>query len=134
MRHFPEIGDSEVSWQVEVWAAKSARLKHKDVRKRRRAIRVLFDTDIPRALEGFVPCSTTKTHGFAPKRWRLTENGHLLKVSKPCEFWPNTPGWMREDVAADLLNEFFRDTTDIALLLIEDNDLTCQLESPLRHC
>ncbi|MBT6640600.1 MAG: hypothetical protein HOB47_03325, partial [Euryarchaeota archaeon] len=32
-----------------------ARLKHKDVRKRRRAIRVLFDTDIPRALEGFVP-------------------------------------------------------------------------------
>ena len=106
-----------------------ARLKHKDVRKRRRAIRVLFDTDIPRALEGFVPLLNDKDPWFrskaleAHRKWAPAQGVETLRVLAE-------HSWLdARRCAANLLNEFSEDTTDIALLLIEDNDLTCQRKS-----
>ena len=106
-----------------------ARLKHKDVRKRRRAIRVLFDTDIPRALEGFVPLLNDNDPWFrskaleAHRKWAPAQGIETLRVLAE-------HGWLdARRCAANLLNEFDEDTTDIALLLIEDSDLTCQRKS-----
>ncbi|MBT6254772.1 MAG: HEAT repeat domain-containing protein [Euryarchaeota archaeon] len=103
-----------------------ARLRHRDVRKRRRAIRVLFDTDIPRALEGFVPLLNDKDPWFrsksleAHRKWAPKQGVATLKVLAE-------HSWLEaRRCAANLLGEFSEDTTDIALLLIEDEDLTCQ--------
>ena len=103
-----------------------ARLKHRDVRKRRRAIRVLFDTDIPRALEGFVPLLKDKDPWFrakaleAHRKWAPKQGIETLRVLA------EHPWLDARRCAANLLGEFTEDTTDIALLLIEDEDLTCQ--------
>jgi len=102
-----------------------ARLKHKDVRKRRRAIRVLFDTDIPRALEGFVPLLNDKDAWFrskaleAHRKWAPKQGVESLRILA-------THSWLdARRCAANLLGEFSQDTTEIALLLFEDEDLTC---------
>ena len=102
-----------------------ARLKHKDVRQRRRAIRVLFDTDIPRALDGFVPLLNDKDAWFrskaleAHRKWAPKQGVESLRTLA-------THSWIdARRCAANLLGEFSQDTSEIALLLIEDEDLTC---------
>ncbi len=102
-----------------------ARLKHKDVRHRRRAIRVLFDTDIPRALEGFVPLLNDKDAWFrskaleAHRKWAPKQGVGSLRILA-------NHSWLdARRCAANLLDDFSEDTTEIALLLIEDDDLTC---------
>lgn len=102
-----------------------ARLKHKDVRQRRRAIRVLFDTDIPRALDGFVPLLNDKDAWFrskaleAHRKWAPKQGVDTLRTLA-------THSWLdARRCAANLLDDFSEDTTEIALLLIEDEDLTC---------
>ncbi|MDA9166353.1 hypothetical protein N9O16_02555 [Candidatus Poseidoniaceae archaeon] len=102
-----------------------ARLKHKDVRQRRRAIRVLFDTDVPRALEGFVPLLNDKDAWFrskaleAHRKWAPKQGVESLRTLA-------THSWLdARRCAANLLGDFSQDTTEIALLLIEDDDLTC---------
>mgnify|MGYP001388471060 FL=1 len=102
-----------------------ARLKHKDVRQRRRAIRVLFDTDIPRALEGFVPLLNDRDTWFrskaleAHRKWAPKQGVESLRILA-------THSWLdSRRCAANLLGDFSEDTTEIALLLIEDEDLTC---------
>jgi HEAT repeat protein len=102
-----------------------ARLKHRDVRHRRRAIRVLFDTDIPRALEGFVPLLNDKDPWFrskaleAHRKWAPKQGIDSLRTLA-------THTWLdARRCAANLLGDFSQDTTEIALLLIEDDDLTC---------
>ena len=102
-----------------------ARLKHKDVRQRRRAIRVLFDTDIPRALEGFVPLLNDKDAWFrskaleAHRKWAPKQGVESLRTLA-------THSWLdARRCAANLLGDFSQDTTEIALILIEDEDLTC---------
>ena len=102
-----------------------ARLKHKDVRQRRRAIRVLFDTDIPRALEGFVPLLNDRDTWFrskaleAHRKWAPKQGVESLRILA-------THSWLdARRCAANLLGDFSQDTTEIALLLIEDEDLTC---------
>ena len=90
---------------------------------------VLFDTDIPRALEGFVPLLNDKDPWFrskaleAHRKWAPAQGVETLRVLAE-------HSWLdARRCAANLLNEFSEDTTDIALLLIEDNDLTCQRKS-----
>ena len=102
-----------------------ARLKHRDVRQRRRAIRVLFDTDMPRALEGFVPLLNDKDAWFrskaleAHRKWAPKQGVESLRILA-------THSWLdARRCAANLLGDFSQDTTEIALLLIEDDDLTC---------
>ena len=102
-----------------------ARLKHRDVRQRRRAIRVLFDTDMSRALEGFVPLLNDKDAWFrskaleAHRKWAPKQGVESLRTLA-------THSWLdARRCAANLLGDFSQDTTEIALLLIEDEDLTC---------
>ena len=102
-----------------------ARLKHRDVRQRRRAIRVLFDTDMPRALEGFVPLLNDKDAWFrskaleAHRKWAPKQGVESLRTLA-------THPWLdARRCAANLLGDFSQDTTEIAHLLIEDDDLTC---------
>ena len=102
-----------------------ARLKHRDVRHRRRAVRVLFDTDIPRALEGFVPLLNDKDAWFrskaleAHRKWAPKQGVGSLRILA-------NHSWLdARRCAANLLDDFSEDTTEIALLLIEDDDLTC---------
>ena len=60
-----------------------SKLRHRDVRERRRAVRVLFDTDIPRALKGFVPLLNDKDPGSDQKHWTLTDAGQWPWVQRP---------------------------------------------------
>lgn len=106
-----------------------ARLKHKDVRQRRRAIRVLFDTDIPRALEGFVPLLRSKDPWFRSKALEAHRKWAPKQGVATLEVLAKHPWLEARRCAANLLGEFSEDTTEIALLLIEDDDLTCSRKS-----
>ena len=61
-----------------------AKLKHKDIRQRRRAVRVLFDSDIHESVEAFSPLLDDKDIWFRSKaieayrRWAPQHAPHLL--------------------------------------------------------
>tara|TARA_B110000459_G_C16625847_1_gene505697 strand:- start:10269 stop:11267 length:999 start_codon:yes stop_codon:yes gene_type:complete len=106
-----------------------SKLRHRDIRERRRAVRVLFDTDLPRALTGFVPLLNDKDPWFrskaleAHRRWSVAMGPESLKVLAEHR------SIEARRCAANLLGEFEKDVTAIALLLVEDNDLTCRRKS-----
>ena len=106
-----------------------SKLRHRDVRERRRAVRVLFDTDLPRALTGFVPLLKDKDPWFrskaleAHRRWSVAMGPDTLRVLA------KHPSIEARRCAANLLGEFEEDITAIALLLVEDEDLTCRRKS-----
>lgn len=106
-----------------------SKLRHKDVRQRRRAVRVLFDTDLPRALEGFVPLLNDRDPWFrskaldAHRRWAPLRGPSALKVLAEHQ------SIEARRCAANLLSEFNEDVSEIALLLIDDEDLTCRRKS-----
>ena len=104
-------------------------LRHRDVRERRRAVRVLFDTDLPRALEGFVPLLNDRDPWFrskaldAHRRWAVAMGPESLKTLA------KHPSIEARRCAANLLSDFDKDVSSIALLLVEDEDLTCRRKS-----
>ena len=106
-----------------------SKLRHKDVRQRRRAVRVLFDTDLPRALEGFVPLLNDRDPWFrskaldAHRRWAPLQGPSALKVLA------EHSSIEARRCAANLLSEFNEDVSEIALLMIDDEDLTCRRKS-----
>lgn len=106
-----------------------SKLRHKDVRQRRRAVRVLFDTDLPRALEGFVPLLNDRDPWFrskaleAHRRWAPLQGATSLKVLAEHH------SIEARRCAANLLSEFNEDVSEVALLLIDDGDLTCRRKS-----
>ena len=106
-----------------------SKLRHRDIRERRRAVRVLFDTDLPRALEGFVPLLNDRDPWFrskaldAHRRWAVAMGpASLEKLAKHRSIEARR-------CAANLLSEFSEDVSTIALLLVEDEDLTCRRQS-----
>ena len=106
-----------------------SKLRHKDVRQRRRAVRVLFDTDLPRALDGFVPLLDDRDPWFrskaldAHRRWAPSLGPSALKTLA------NHRSIEAKRCAANLLSEFKEDVTEVALLLVDDEDLTCRRKS-----
>jgi len=103
-----------------------ARLSHRDIRQRRRAIRVLFDLDIPRALEAFVPLLDDNDPWFksksleAHRKWAV-QNG--IESLKPLV----EHGWIEANrCAANLLIQFGTDSKDYAHILLNCDDQTCQ--------
>ena len=103
-----------------------ARLSHRDIRQRRRAIRVLFDLDIPRALEAFVPLLDDKDPWFqsksleAHRKWAV-ESG--IESLKPLI----EHSWIDANrCAASLLIQFGSESEKYANILLEFDDQTCQ--------
>ena len=106
-----------------------SKLRHKDIRQRRRAVRVLFDTDLPRALDGFVPLLDDRDPWFrskaldAHRRWAPSLGPSTLKkLAKHRSIEARR-------CAANLLSEFKEDVSEVALLLVDDEDLTCRRKS-----
>ena len=54
-----------------------AKLKHKDVRQRRRAVRILFDSDAYESVEAFSPLLDDKDIGFVTRPLKRIEGGPL---------------------------------------------------------
>ena len=52
-----------------------SRLKSKDVKVKRRAVRHLFEADVPSALKGFIPLLTTKIFGLERNLLKHIEDG-----------------------------------------------------------
>ena len=106
-----------------------SKLRHRDIRERRRAVRVLFDTDLPRALKGFVPLLDDRDPWFrskaldAHRRWAVAMGPSSLEVLARHQ------SIEARRCAANLLNEFTDDVTEVALLLVEVEDLTCRRKS-----
>ena len=103
-----------------------ARLSHRDIRKRRRAIRVLFDLDIARALEAFVPLLDDNDPWFksksleAHRKW-TAQNG--VDSLKPLV----EHSWIEANrCAANLLSQFGKDSEEYANILLNCDDQTCQ--------
>jgi len=103
-----------------------ARLSHRDIRQRRRAIRVLFDLDIPRALEAFVPLLDDKDPWFksksleAHRKWAV-QNG--IESLKPLV----EHKWLEANrCAANLLLNFGTNSSDYAQILLASDDQTCK--------
>jgi len=103
-----------------------ARLSHRDIRQRRRAIRVLFDLDIPRALEAFVPLLDDNDPWFksksleAHRKW-AAQNG--VESLKPLV----EHRWVEANrCAANLLILFGKDSEEYANILLNCDDQTCQ--------
>jgi HEAT repeat protein len=106
-----------------------SKLRHKDVRQRRRAVRVLFDTDLPRALDGFIPLLDDKDPWFrskaldAHRRWAPSIGPSALdKLARHRSIEARR-------CAANLLSEFKEGVSEIAMILVEDADLTCRRKS-----
>ena len=103
-----------------------ARLSHRDVRQRRRAIRVLFDLDIPRALEAFVPLLDDNDSWFqsksleAHRKWAVESGIESLKPLVEHR-------WIDANrCAANLLSQFGTESEKYANILLEFDDPTCQ--------
>ena len=103
-----------------------ARLSHRDVRQRRRAIRVLFDLDIPRALEAFVPLLDDNDSWFqsksleAHRKWAVESGIDSLKPLVE-------HSWIDANrCAANLLGQFGTESEKYANILLEFDDQTCQ--------
>jgi len=103
-----------------------ARLSHRDIRQRRRAIRVLFDLDIPRALEAFVPLLDDKDPWFqsksleAHRKWAVQSGIESLKPLIE-------HSWIDANrCAASLLIQFGSESEKYANILLEFDDQTCQ--------
>ncbi len=103
-----------------------ARLSHRDIRQRRRAIRVLFDLDIPRALEAFVPLLNDNDPWFrsksleAHRKWAV-ESG--IESFKPLV----EHKWIYANrCAASLLIQFGSESAKYAKILLAFDDLNCQ--------
>jgi hypothetical protein len=103
-----------------------ARLSHRDIRQRRKAIRVLFDLDIPRALEAFVPLLDDNDPWFksksleAHRKW-TAQNG--IESLKPLV----EHSWIEANrCAANLLSQFGTESEEYANILLNCDDQTCQ--------
>jgi hypothetical protein len=103
-----------------------ARLSHRDIRQRRRAIRVLFDLDIARALEAFVPLLDDNDPWFksksleAHRKW-TAQNG--IESLKPLV----EHSWIEANrCAANLLSQFGTESEEYANILLNCDDITCQ--------
>ncbi|MEZ7993706.1 MAG: hypothetical protein QMC43_06430 [Candidatus Poseidoniaceae archaeon] len=103
-----------------------ARLSHRDIRQRRRAIRVLFDLDIPRALEAFVPLLNDNDPWFrsksleAHRKWAVESGIESLKPLVEHK-------WIDANrCAASLLIQFGSESEKYAKILLAFDDLNCQ--------
>jgi|SaaInlStandDraft_2_1057019.scaffolds.fasta_scaffold03155_9 hypothetical protein len=103
-----------------------ARLSHRDIRQRRRAIRVLFDLDISRALEAFIPLLDDKDPWFksksleAHRKWAVQNGVESLKPLVEHE-------WIEANrCAANLLIQFGEHSNEYAQILLNCDDQTCQ--------
>ena len=103
-----------------------ARLSHRDIRQRRRAIRVLFDLDIPRALEAFVPLLDDNDPWFqsksleAHRKWAVQSGIESLKPLVE-HHWIDA-----NRCAANLLSQFGKESEKYANILLVFDDQTCQ--------
>lgn len=102
-----------------------ARLSHRDIRHRRRAIRVLFDLDIARALEAFVPLLDADDPWFksksleAHRKWSVQYGIESLKPLVEHK-------WIEANrCAANLLSQFGSESEKYANILLESDDQTC---------
>ena len=103
-----------------------ARLSHRDIRQRRKAIRVLFDIDIARALEAFVPLLDDNDPWFksksleAHRKWTVQNGVESLKPLVEHD-------WVEANrCAANLLSQFGKDSEEYANVLLNCDDQTCQ--------
>ena len=91
-----------------------ARLKHKDVKIRRRAVRHLFEDDNPRALKGFVSLLDDKDPWFRNK----SLDAHRKWAKSPEDLVPLMESNQR--IAGELLEKV--DAPEIARTLLESED------------
>ena len=91
-----------------------SRLKHKDVKIRRRAVRHLFEDDNPRALKGFVALLNDKDPWFRNK----SLDAHRKWAKNPEDLVPLMESNQR--IAGELLEKI--DAPEIAKLLLENTD------------
>jgi hypothetical protein len=91
-----------------------SRLKHKDVKIRRRAVRHLFEDDNPRALKGFVALLNDKDPWFRNK----SLDAHRKWAKNPEDLVPLMDSNQR--IAGELLEKI--DAPEIAKLLLENTD------------
>ena len=91
-----------------------SRLKHKDVKIRRRAVRHLFEDDNPRALKGFVALLNDKDPWFRNK----SLEAHRKWAKNPEDLVPLMDSNQR--IAGELLEKI--DAPEIAKLLLENTD------------
>ena len=91
-----------------------SRLKHKDVKIRRRAVRHLFEDDNPRALKGFVDLLNDKDSWFRNK----SLDAHRKWAKTPEDLVPLMESNQR--TAGELLEKV--EAPDIAKLLLESDD------------
>jgi len=103
-----------------------ARLSHRDIRQRRKAVRVLFDLDIARALEAFVPLLDDNDPWFksksleAHRKWTALNGIESLKPLVE-------HSWIEANrCAANLLSKFGTESEEYANILLNSDDLTCQ--------
>ena len=106
-----------------------SKLRHRDVRERRRAVRVLFDTDIPRALKGFVPLLNDKDPWFRSKALDAHRRWAVAMGPEALESLAKHRSIEARRCAANLLGDYKEDVSKIALMLVEDEDLTCKRQS-----
>ena len=106
-----------------------AQLKHKDVSIRRKAVRTLFELDDPHNLEAFHFLLNDRDSWFRSKALEA----HKMWASKigieSLEFLAGHKSIDAKRCAANLLEEFNEDTTEIAKILFDFDDKICQIKA-----
>lgn len=107
----------------------ASQLNHKDVSIRRKAVRTLFEMDDPQNLEAFHSLLNDKDSWFRSKALEA----HRMWASKigitSLEFLASHRSIDAKRCAANLLEEFDEDTSEIAKILLKNDDMICQIKA-----
>ena len=106
-----------------------SQLKHKDVSIRRRAVRTLFEMDEPQNLDLFHPLLSDKDSWFRSKALEAHRMWASKIGIKSLEFLASHKSIDAKRCAANLLEEFDEDSSDIAKILLKQDDVICQIKA-----